>query len=178
MQDDEDAKETRILNRLKGAAITRNEARISLGEDAVDGGDVFLDSAGVIPTPADADPWSGDTGRKPSAPLDWSENPAGEGEDMQPGKNLQADGADVDLALNGAQVMAARQIVSDVVFGALPPETAVQMLITLFNVPDDVARKMVKPASEFTPRAKPEEPQDAAKTEPVPLSRRNGKAVV
>jgi phage portal protein BeeE len=76
MQDDEDAKETRILNRLKGAAITRNEARISLGEDAVDGGDVFLDSAGVIPTPADADPWSGDTGRKPRAPMDWTEEPA------------------------------------------------------------------------------------------------------
>jgi hypothetical protein len=33
---------------------------------------VFLDSAGIVPTPTDADPWSGDTGRK-KKPTDWSE---------------------------------------------------------------------------------------------------------
>lgn len=73
MQEDADAKDKRILDRLKGAAVTRNEARVALGEDAVDGGDVFLDSANMVPTPSDADPWEGNEGRKP---LNWDEEMA------------------------------------------------------------------------------------------------------
>lgn len=48
-----------------------------------------------------------------------------------------------DTALNGAQVQAAQGIVESVALGQLPRETGIQMLINFFNIPADLAAKLM-----------------------------------
>ena len=48
-----------------------------------------------------------------------------------------------DTALNGAQVTAAQGIVESVAQGQLPRETGIQMLVNFFNIPGDVASKLM-----------------------------------
>lgn len=63
-----------------------------------------------------------------------------------------------DTALNGAQVTAATEIVEKVTNGQLPPGAAKAMLVSMFNLPEDVAAGMIEDAARFTP-APDSEPQ-------------------
>lgn len=50
---------------------------------------------------------------------------------------------DPSLVLNGAQVTAAKEIIMDVSSGILPRENALEMLSTFFNLPMDIAQKLL-----------------------------------
>ncbi|MCP4807371.1 MAG: DUF935 family protein [Proteobacteria bacterium] len=56
-----------------------------------------------------------------------------------------------DTALNGAQVQAATDIIDRVVRDVMPADTAIDMLITMFNLQPDKARRMVEGARTFEP---------------------------
>jgi hypothetical protein len=58
-----------------------------------------------------------------------------------------------ETALNGAQVAAATELIQGVVAKTIPPRTAVEMLVSMFNLPRDVADRMVADAAAFTPAA-------------------------
>lgn len=62
-----------------------------------------------------------------------------------PGLDVSADGAAKaqDTALNGAQVTAAQQIVTQVAAGSLPRESGVRMLVSFFNLSEDVAEAVM-----------------------------------
>jgi HK97 family phage portal protein len=63
-----------------------------------------------------------------------------------------------DLALNGAQIQAAVQIVQAVADGTLPAESAIQLLLVAFpSIDEATARAMIAPAEEFEPE-KPQPP--------------------
>lgn len=59
-----------------------------------------------------------------------------------------------DTALNGAQVTAAAEIIDRVVNNAMPPGTAIRMLVAMFNLPLSEAKAMVDEAAAFTPAVK------------------------
>lgn len=61
-----------------------------------------------------------------------------------------------EAALNGAQIQALQQIVQSVADGLLPAQSAIEMMLTAFPslTPED-ARRIIGPASAFTPAPKP-----------------------
>lgn len=63
-----------------------------------------------------------------------------------------------DTALNGAQVVAAAELIDRVVQKAMPPGTAIRMLVSMFNLPKEEAKAMVEEAAAFTPAASAEAP--------------------
>ena len=60
-----------------------------------------------------------------------------------------------DTALNGAQVQAATEIVLLVVRKEMPADTALAMLTSMFNLPEDRARRMIDSARRFEPAPPP-----------------------
>jgi hypothetical protein len=57
-------------------------------------------------------------------------------------------------ALNGAQIASMVQIVQSVADGALPAESAIQMMLVAFPSLDEAeARAIIGPAADFTPAA-------------------------
>lgn len=63
-----------------------------------------------------------------------------------------------DTALNGAQVQAATDIIVKVVNNLMPAETAIDMLVSMFNLHLDVATRMVNSAQAFVPPVVEPEP--------------------
>lgn len=55
-----------------------------------------------------------------------------------------------ETAMNGAQVTSATDIVTKVSMGELPPEAAIEMLVAFFQLPKDVAKAIIEPASKIT----------------------------
>ena len=62
-----------------------------------------------------------------------------------------------DTALNGAQVTAAIDIVMKVSMGELSIDSAVQMLMTFFQISRTEAENMVNPASQYSEESNGEE---------------------
>jgi len=60
-----------------------------------------------------------------------------------------------DTALNGAQVQAATDIIVKVVENLMPAETAIDMLVSMFNLPVDTATRMVESAKAFQSATEP-----------------------
>jgi len=116
-----------------GVPFNQINARLELGFDEIQGGEIGYLPSGVIP-----------------ASIDFEDDPSNAtetyGDGLAPTANVQGQ------ALNGAQISSLSQIVQLVASGNLPLESAIQLVMVAFPALNEAdARRLLLPASKFTP---------------------------
>lgn len=88
--------------------------------------------------------------------------PKGSGDvEEEPGDADEQGGAnaDKDKGLNGAQIIAAKDIIADVISGSIPPSVAEQLLVAV-GIEPAVAAEMVAEAQAFDPATAPDDEEE------------------
>lgn len=138
-----------------GDVITRNEARVKVGEDSDPDSDVFYSEANAV----DNDPFGSILSSIPQRPR--RDEPGSKPEpEVEPVAEVEEQEAKADVALNGAQVTALVDLSDKVLAGTLLKQTAVQIALSAFpQIPPERINIIFGTEAESDPAGPATEPE-------------------